>query len=196
MPKNIYIVGAQCTGKTTLVTALQEHFKSQKENMREPRIITEVARGVLKEHHFTASDIRSSKIKALQLQRLIIEAQFETERASGDDPFISDRSGFDPIVYTRKYVSESAAEALMKLEIWQELKTRMTNSLIVVCEAGADWLKDDGVRLMPDDKADWIALHELFCKTLDESHMDCVVLPHTVGGHQERVEFVLSRWRV
>lgn len=59
--------------------------------------------------------------------------------------FISDRSGVDPIVYARKYVSEEAAEDLVKSTEWLELKERMKSALVIVCEAGVDWLIDDGV---------------------------------------------------
>ena len=111
MPKDIYIVGAQCTGKTTLITALSNHITSPSvsSTIPAPLIVTEVARTVLRKHKFTASDITSSPDKSLLFQRLILEAQYAAEKAAETSPwFISDRSGFDPIVYAR---------SLMQMEI-------------------------------------------------------------------------------
>ena len=70
----------------------------------------------------------------------------------------------------------------------------MARSLVVVCEAGAEWLVDDGVRLMPVDGGDWRALHELFCRGLGEQGVGFVVLPCGVRDLGERVGFVLERW--
>ena len=200
MPKNIYIVGAQCTGKTTLVAALSSHFTCSKSLSsstitQAPLIFTEVARSVLRKHNFTASDITSPG-KGLLFQQLILEAQYATEKkAETTQWFISDRSAFDPIVYTRRYVGEEEAKSLMRMEIWRELKERMQRSLVVVCEAGADWLIDDGVRLMPKDKKDWVAFHELFCESLKDEELDFIVLPREVKDLAERVRFVLDRWQ-
>ena len=196
MPKNIYIVGAQCTGKSTLVAALSAHFSTPSPTATTPAplILAEVARTVLRQHNFTASDITSSPSKALLFQKLILEAQYSTEKAAGPRWFISDRSGFDPIVYTKRYVGEEGANSLMRTDVWRELKERMEQSLIVVCEAGADWLIDDGVRLMPEDKADWVAFHNLFCLSLEDAGLEYVVLPHEVEDLAERVNFVLRHW--
>ncbi len=195
MPKNIYIVGAQCTGKTTLIAALSAHFNSSSTPTPAPLIFTEVARTVLRKHNFTASEITSSPSRNLLLQRLILEAQYETEKAA--DPArwcVSDRSGFDPIVYAKRYLGDEGAGSLMRLEIWKELRERMGRSLVVVCEAGADWLIDDGVRLMPEDKEDWVAFHHLFCESLRDAGLEFVVLPCQVKDMTERVRFVLDRW--
>ncbi len=197
MPKNIYIVGAQCTGKTTLISALSAHFTKATTSAATPAplILTEVARTVLRQHGFTASDITSSPSKSLAFQKLILEAQYATEQAAGESQwFISDRSGFDPIVYAGRYVGEEGARSLTEMAIWGELKERMGRSLVVVCEAGAEWLVDDGVRLMPEDKADWVAFHHLFCESLKSAGLDFVVLPCEMKDMAERVQFVLDRW--
>ena len=197
MPKNIYIVGAQCTGKTTLIAALSAHFTNSSAattTVPAPQILTEVARTVLRQHDFTANDITSSPSKAILMQRLILEAQYTAEKAAGTRWFISDRSGFDPIVYTKRYVGEEGARDLLRTNIWGELKERMGQSLVVVCEAGADWLMDDGVRLMPEDKEDWVAFHELFCSSLNDAGLEYIVLPYKVKDLDERVHFVLGHW--
>ena len=68
--------------------------------------------------------------------------------------------------------------------------------MIIVCEAGADWLTDDGVRLMPENREDWIEFHQLFCSCLDASGLDYEVLPSNVTSLRERVAFVLRRWEL
>ena len=198
MSANIYIIGAQCTGKTTLVTALQAHFRAQVSSTSlnhlstVPPILTEVARTVLREHKFTASDITSSPSKALRFQQLILEAQCKAETSIEAPWYICDRSGLDPIVYARRYVGVDAAQSMKATDIWQQLHERMSRSLIIVCEAGMDWLMDDGVRLMPADKADWIAFHELFCSTLGEVRLEYAILSCSVRDIEERVKFVLD----
>lgn len=196
--QNIYIIGAQSTGKTTLVTALMTYFEQLHANpdgtSTRPKIISEVARGVLQRHHYTAEDIVSSKSRALELQRLILEAQCQAENAVGDDCYISDRSGLDPLVYARRYVGVEEALALAQGPAWQQLQQKMKNGLIIVCEAGGEWLIDDGVRLMPEDRDAWLQMHVAFCEMLDELDIMYHVLPASVASLTDRVDFVLSRW--
>ncbi|KFY03035.1 hypothetical protein V490_00329 [Pseudogymnoascus sp. VKM F-3557] len=198
-PRDIYVVGAQNTGKTTLVKALEKHFKGA-DGFRSdpPQIITEVARTVLQQHNFTANDIKSSPSRALALQTLILQAQLNAERAISErgEWFVSDRSGVDPIVYARKYASSGSESGLIKSAEWLELRERIEKSVVIVCEAGADWLKDDGVRLMPESKKDWIGFHQLFCSCLDELGLNYEVLPCNVAILDERVAFVLAKWEL
>ncbi|MCJ1463978.1 hypothetical protein MMC07_002588 [Pseudocyphellaria aurata] len=199
-PMNIYIVGAQSTGKTTLVKGLQEYLslhencKWQDEQTSAPKVIIEVARGVLRDYAFTAEDITSSPTRAIELQRLILEAQLQAEAEVGDAWFISDRSGFDPVIYALRYVGTDAARELMASKTFVALQERMQRSLVIICEAGADWLFDDGVRLMPNDKEDWVAFHSLFCASLEAAGVEYFVLPHSVTGSTERVKFVIEKW--
>ena len=90
---NIYIVGAQSTGKTTLVDGLVSFIKSAHPNIPHPVIIREVARDVLKEYKFSRDDIRSSKLRSFDLQGLILERQSTAERGASSSWIISDRSG-------------------------------------------------------------------------------------------------------
>ena len=193
---NIYIIGAQCTGKTTLVNALRQYVQSDPDlKQSTPHIISEVARTVLQKHGFTADDIRSSPGRSLALQRLILDAQFAAERSAleGNGWFISDRSGVDPIVYATRYVSKDSATLLCQSDEWLELRGRMAASLVIVCEAGCDWLADDGVRLMPEDREDWVQFHEMFCKFLDEAGLDYQQLPSSLEDLSSRVKFVVSK---
>ncbi|KAL8833640.1 MAG: hypothetical protein Q9170_004161 [Blastenia crenularia] len=198
MPQNIYVIGAQSTGKTTLVTALALHFKqlstAPNATFDEPKIISEVARGVLQRHGFTAADIVSSKSRALELQRLILGAQCKAEEAAGNDWYISDRSGLDPLVYTRQYVGLDETLALKQEPTWKHLDQKMRKGLVIVCEAGGDWLIDDGVRLMPEDRNAWIRMHSVFCEMLDDLGIEYQVLPTTTADIARRVELVLGEW--
>ncbi|KAK1763799.1 AAA domain-containing protein [Phialemonium atrogriseum] len=195
---NIYIIGAQCTGKTTLVNRLsvELYCSSAVLGIDKPQIISEVARTVLKQHQFVTEDIRSFPERSLALQQLIVAAQVDAERdaLSRSSWFISDRSGIDPVVYASKYVSGESAMEMQRSTGWLELKERMAESLVIVCEAGATWLKDDGVRLMPEDQEDWLQFHRMFCTLLDESRLPYCVLPCNIHSLSERAQFVLSKW--
>jgi nicotinamide riboside kinase len=200
--RDIYIVGAQCTGKTTLINAVEKYFKNLStvsspcnNEFPSPRIIKEVARGVLRKHNFVAEDIVTSPIRALELQNLILKAQYREELEAGvnGDWIISDRSGADPIVYASKYVGNAAADEMMETAEWKCLKERMRNGLVVVCEAGADWLADDGVRLMPNDRDDWVGFHRFFCNRLEEWGIGYEVLGHQIIAHDDRLDFVLEK---
>ncbi|VBB82157.1 Putative protein of unknown function [Podospora comata] len=195
-PPNIYIIGAQCTGKTTLVKNLHANFESNSSH-EPPILITEVARTVLKQHSFTAADVVNPD--SIQLQSLILQAQASAERqvTQTGQWFISDRSGADPIAYALRYVEEGRANQLIQSDEWRELRTRMQDAIVVVFEASEEarsWLADDGVRLIPEDVDDWIAMHRVFCEFLQDQEMNFQVLPAWVGDHEERVEFVLQCW--
>ena len=70
----------------------------------------------------------------------------------------------------------------------------MGRSVVIVCEAGTDWLTDDGVRLMPESREDWISFHRLFCCCLDDLGLKYKILRYDVTSIEERVAFVLGTW--
>jgi len=107
--------------------------------------------------------------------------------------FVSDRSGVDPIIYAMRYVGLDSARSLCESAEWSELKDRMTNSLVVLCEAGT-WLVDDGVRLMPENKQDWIQFHAMFYTFLDEIGLQYHLVPCAMEDLSNRVSFVVSKW--
>lgn len=195
---NIYVIGPQSTGKTTLVNKLRDDLRHWLASaaIEPPQIVTEVARTVLTKHKYTANDITSSTDRCLELQKLILEAQAAAEKEAllHSSWFISDRSGFDPLVYAREYVSPEAVVEMQRLPAWIEVKARMENSLIVVCEAGTPWLMDDGVRLMPNNEDAWMKLSRDFCDLLDKSGFSYCVVPRTMVDLSERADFVLARW--
>lgn len=195
-PKNIYIVGAQCTGKTSLVNALERSF-TDLFSTTPPIIVREVARSVLKIHGFTASDITSDPGRCLQLQALILEAQFNSERdALTRNPWIiSDRSGIDPIIYASRHIGSEAVKLMTSSTYWQELRDRMSQSLVFVCETVEDWLVSDGVRLMPRDVEDWMEYDNEFCRMLESAEIMYQIIPRSVKNLEDRASFVWSRWK-
>ncbi|KAL5084846.1 hypothetical protein Trisim1_011406 [Trichoderma cf. simile WF8] len=195
-PKNIYIIGAQCTGKTSLVNALESSF-TDLFSTTPPIIVREVARSVLKIHGFTASDITSDPTRCLQLQALILEAQFNSERdALTENPWIiSDRSGIDPIIYASRHIGSEAVNLMTSSNYWQELRDRMSQSLVFVCETVEDWLVSDGVRLMPRDVEDWKEYDNEFCRMLESAEIPYQMIPCSVKSLEDRASFVWSRWK-
>ncbi|KAI4246120.1 MAG: hypothetical protein L6R40_002072 [Gallowayella cf. fulva] len=197
-PSNIYIIGAQSTGKTTLVTALGHYFGQNLKSYglaENPHQLKEVARGVLREHGFTASDITTSKSRALELQRLIIQAQIRAEKALEHSWYIADRSALDAVAYAQQYVGESEAHGLQQGLTWSEVEHKMRAGTVILCEPGGQWLMDDGVRLMPQDRAEWFELHSHFMRLLTGCNIEYVVLPCSIAGLEERVAFVVDAWR-
>ncbi|KAF2026560.1 hypothetical protein EK21DRAFT_115709 [Setomelanomma holmii] len=169
--KNIYIIGAQSTGKTTLINALEDYWKGGAYGNgstwpQHPLIIREVARTVLTEKNFSREDIATSPTRALQLQQHILAAQYKAETmacAPNASPwYICDRSGLDPIVYATCFVGAEAAADMLNSKIWLELEIRMKEGIVILCEAGCHWLTDDGVRLMPKNVEEWTRMETAF----------------------------------
>lgn len=200
--KNIYIIGAQSTGKTTLVNALEAFYtmdnstnKSRK-SFPQPFIIREVARTVLKDKGFTREDITTSPSRALQLQKHILNAQREAESAASNDAslpwYICDRSGLDPIVYTQLFVGTKATEDMLASEAWKELEANMRAGIVMLCEAGCGWLIDDGTRLMPDNLEVWMRVDATFRRLLEARAIDYTVISKDMVSLDERVHVVRS----
>jgi nicotinamide riboside kinase len=187
---NIFVIGAQCTGKTTLVNALESSFAAHTPH-QPPMVIREVARTVLKEKAFSRDDITSSKARALQLQQHILEAQFHAERtASTSAWYICDRSGLDPIAYTRVFVGKEAADEMLACEQWVELERGMKKGIVVLCEAGCSWLVDDGTRLMPTGLEEWMRVDKAFRELLQERDIGYFVIPKDLVNLEERILLV------
>lgn len=191
--RTVYVIGAHCTGKTTLVAAVGSWLQ---QNM--PQIafaqIQETARSVLQSHRFTRDDVRAGGERCLLLQKLILQSQWETERRyQGVDLVVSDRSGIDPLVYARMHCGDDAVREMVDSDVWLELRSSMRTGTVIVCEPVEGWLFDDGTRLMPQDHEEWMATHALFCETLRQHQIPYIILAACVTESDKRVEFVLSR---
>jgi nicotinamide riboside kinase len=204
-PSNIYVVGAQSSGKTTLISGLEKYFHVYSNVtwgalvVEKPFVLEEVARQVLMNCGYTGKTVSESKSQALQLQTLILEMQFEAEDAIKDFWFISDRSGVDAIVYAKLYTGESEAKQLLDSKKWKDMEDALQNSLIIVCEPVLSWLKEDGLRLMPKDCSARIELvseiHGLFCDIPNSLGLKYVILPKDVIDLDARVRFVIAKWK-
>jgi predicted ATPase len=195
---SIYIVGAQSTGKTTLVNAIRDHFASLlNAKHSRPEFIEERARIVFKQQSFTADDVTKHHDRYMRVQRLILQAQYRAERRALENRewFVSDRSGADALFYASRHIGLVALSILCRSLEWAELRERLSRSLIVVCEAGSDWLVDDGsgIRIMPGDREEWVDIHTEFCELLDSLDLKYEVLPCGVTSLRERVDFVLEK---
>jgi ABC-type branched-subunit amino acid transport system ATPase component len=201
----LYIIGAQCTGKTTLVNAPETMFSRDELSIpvqgtaSRPAIIREVARTVLRDKHFSRDDITTSPSRALQLQKHILDAQHEAEQtAIGlNTPatwYISDRSGLDPIIYAQLFVGEEAAGEMLASEKWRELERRMKAGVVMLCEAGCSWLADDGTRLMPTGTEEWMLIDDAFRKLLAVRGICYTLVPSHVVSLEARVQLVRECW--
>ncbi|KAH7386804.1 AAA domain-containing protein [Phaeosphaeria sp. MPI-PUGE-AT-0046c] len=198
---NVYIIGAQSTGKTTLVNALEAQLETERNandciGLQRPSVIREVARTVLKEKKYSREDITASPTRALQLQKDILQAQYEAETVANVENttswYMCDRSGLDPVVYTACFVGDEAAAEMLESRIWLELESRMRKGVVILCEAGGQWLIDDGVRLMPTDSREWTRIDTTFRTLLDTRCIAYSILSHDLVDLSKRVEYVRS----
>lgn len=143
---SIYIIGTQCTGKTTLVNALFNAFHGQRNDIVIHRI-PEVVRTVLRETGIMRNDITNDPWKALELQKLILRAQYEAESKQSGNLVLSDRSGIDALVYAARYGPPGSREMLENTREWQYSPSRMMQSLVVLCSPHREWLVDDGTMI-------------------------------------------------
>ncbi|KAE8334423.1 hypothetical protein BDV24DRAFT_172565 [Aspergillus arachidicola] len=190
----LYIIGAQCTAKTTLIKALLDAL-SLKHPSLSPHPITEVARKVLCEFGFTRDDITSDPHRALELQELILKAQFEEEtKVTTNATVVYDRSAADPIVYAVKYGSPHTQDMLEQCLEWQVLRDRMRDSPVILCPPHQEWLTNDGVRLMAGCWTELADLHFVFIHVLSTNTILFHVIPEELMELQDRVGFVLGLW--
>ena len=199
--QNVFIIGAQSTGKTAIVNALERLIRQSDapellKSQSKPVIIHEVARNVAKTYNCSREDIRNDALRCFQLQQRILKAQFEAEQAAGsyspDSWYITDRSGLDPIVYAYLYVGEAASQTLLDSFAWLELEKRMERGLVFLCEAGTRWLVDDGTRLMPESEAEWFKVDMAFRRLLEARGIRHSIIPKELYESDERVSLVIE----
>src|SRR5438045_880771 len=98
--RNVYIIGPQSTGKTTLVNALVDSL------VGDVPVIREVARTVMQEKGYSRIDVDSNDHdRKFALQYDIFNAQVEKEKelVQADTAFVSDRSAVDTLIYLLHY---------------------------------------------------------------------------------------------
>ncbi|PVH91014.1 hypothetical protein DM02DRAFT_734334 [Periconia macrospinosa] len=199
---NLYLIGPQCAGKTTLLEALRAYYSIDanrqfgNEHVGRPAIIEEVVRTVMHEKGFKVQDLKDPK-KGFELQQCILVEQYNAEEISEDEWYISDRSGLDALVYAKVYVGVSAAEKLENTGEWNRLRKRMQDAVVVFCEAGnTDWLSDDEVRMAYNNTAEWERLNHEFHAMLLHYDIGHIILPKYITDLRERVVFIDSTLRM
>lgn len=196
LSRNIYIIGPQSTGKTTLVNALVERFDGN------VPVIQEVARHVMKEKGYSRIDVDSTDpARQFAMQNDIFHAQLEREDKYLREHvnFVSDRSAIDPLVYLMHY---SHSEMLNKITCtieWQNVRKRygdVRKSLVILLLPVEEFLVDDDVRYIAKSMHDWHSLAASFQKFLSEQG----IAAHELGDYcrkiGDRVERVLNEFEV
>ncbi|KAK3615705.1 hypothetical protein LTR56_026424 [Elasticomyces elasticus] len=190
MPANIFIVGPQCTGKTTLVLALENHLTSSGVTDEPLAVIHEIVRDVMSSSGLSAHNFGSCEWH--RLQWLTLQAQCFAEKELDGRWFVSDRSGIDPVVYAQ--LNGHNDGDLRDTSHWKACRQRMQDGLVILCEAGnMAWLSSDAVRLRYNDSADWEALNGHFSTLLEEEDIRFNVLRKSVVCMKERLDFVVAK---
>ena len=196
----IYVVGAQCTGKTTLTNALRErleqHAQKRDRPDLQPVVINEVAREVFPKLGLTGNNIRDSREQVLHMQRAILEAQWQAEEKVTAGWYISDRSAIDALMYVLHYGGAETMAELKQLDAWKNLVPRLKDAFFVLCEPVPGWLHADGMRIVPSE-AEWFAFHERFVHFMrHESPLDQAwyLISHEKQELDKLVDNVLRKW--
>lgn len=194
-PKNVYVVGAHCTGKSTLIEALSQHFTPALVSeifgpgVSVPEIMPEIARIVMEMQGFTAEDVRDP-IRGCQLQLHTLWAQYQLESVF-DHWIFSDRSGIDPIVYAHVFLGNDESNRLIEMAEWKFLRQRMRDGLVVVCEpSNASWLSSDSFRVALHNVEEWRSIGEAYGELLGTQGINSVSIPTDLESLEDRVQFV------
>lgn len=195
-PPNLYLIGPQCAGKTTLLDSLRSyysvdahrHFANQ--YVAPPAVIEEVVRKVMNEKGFNAQDLKNPD-RGFELQKHILLGQHNAEKMIQGGWYISDRSGIDVLVYAKAYVGLASAKKLGNMDEWNTLRRRMQDAVVVLCEAGnPNWLSHDHARMAYKSVAEWEQLNEEFHDMLVHQGIGYAVLPKHVLTLMERVSLI------
>lgn len=190
---NLYLIGPQCSGKTTLLNALRALYSDHDpafQDIDKPFIIEEAARLIMQEEGFQATDLCDS-VRGLELQMRILRRQDQTEEQMRDRWFFADRSPLDTLVYAKKYTGPDALKTLAQTEEWARSRSRMQRATVVVCEAGnVEWLSADSVRIAYQNASEWKALNGAFFDLLRECGIRYSVLSYGIKDLGQRVALV------
>src|SRR5271170_5576290 len=190
--RNVYIIGPQSTGKTTMVKALVERLKG------DVPVIQEIARHVMKEKGYSRIDVDSTDLeRRFAMQNDIFHAQLEKEDSyleSGTN-FVSDRSAIDPLVYLMHYSGTNMADKIISRVEWQKVRERygdMKESLVVLLLPVEEFLIDDDIRYMAKSIQDWHSLAASFQRFLHEQDISAIEFGEECRNIGNRVERVLT----
>jgi nicotinamide riboside kinase len=190
--RNVYIIGPQSTGKTTLVNAMAQSLEG------DVHVIQEIARTVMRERGYSRNDVDSDNSeRRFTLQQDIFNAQVEKEMMflqSGKE-FLSDRSAVDPLIYLMHFSGQNEVNRITSTDKWRKVRSRYADynqSLVVLLSPVASFLVDDDVRYMSKSLDDWNALASNFRLFLDQEKIPFVEIGEEILDIKERVTEVMQ----
>lgn len=195
MGRNIYIIGPQSTGKTTLVNAISKSLGG------DVPVIQEVARNVMQEKGYSRIDVDcDNRERRFALQHDIFEAQVQKELTfiQSDVEFLSDRSAVDPLVYLMHYSGRTELTRITSTDKWRKVRERYADSkqsLVVLLSPVSSFLVDDDIRYMSKSLEDWNALASSFRQFLLEEEIAFVELGEEILDIKGRVEELMRHLR-
>jgi nicotinamide riboside kinase len=162
---------------------------AQRLDLKGPAVVKEVARHVMETQGYSRKDVGS-----LKMQQAILEAHLKEEKKGWGCPIqLSDRSAIDPIVYA-VLTSPDENEAQRRREIlvnspdFKNALPRYRRSTFILLAPVADWLKDDGVRLLEHQAR----CFEVFRQILVELGIPFLEIGAQMRFLEERVTMVMG----
>ncbi len=175
--KKIALVGASCTGKTTLFEALRTHYADH------PQIAfaEEAARKYFSEH-ITPDHLR----RTVKVQWGIMQAVMANEAAAtkpNTELLICDRSLLDAHVFTYTGIDKKGAEAL-----FQKVLPQMASytKFYILNPADVPY-KTDGIRL--ESEAVRMQIHANFMKAFEKYQLNFELISGTI---QEKLQKIVA----
>ena len=190
--RNVYIIGPQSTGKTTLVNAIAQSLEG------DVHVIQEIARTVMRERGYSRTDVDSDDSeRRFTLQQDIFNAQVQKEITflQLGKEFLSDRSAVDPLVYLMHFSGQNELNRITSTDKWREVQNRYADanqSLVVLLLPVASFLVDDEVRYMSKSLDDWNALALNFRLFMDQEKIPFVEIGEEILDIKERVAEVMQ----
>lgn len=164
LKKIIFLEGAQSTGKTYILDRIKENFSGVTTH-------GEYARKILKEKNISHSDLEKNVNNCFwNLQKDIVLAFYDQILKQNNENFISDRSFFSPLAFSRKYFGEEFANEIKNMSEFEELVKfcRKENPLFFLLTPEEKILRSDNVR-KESNLQDLFDLTEIY-KTIFEEY--------------------------
>eukprot|EP01130_Rhizamoeba_saxonica_P007674 TRINITY_DN310_c0_g2_i3.p1 TRINITY_DN310_c0_g2~~TRINITY_DN310_c0_g2_i3.p1 ORF type:complete len:645 (+),score=105.68 TRINITY_DN310_c0_g2_i3:1230-3164(+) len=185
--KYMYIIGAHCVGKTTLLN----YFVNQQP--RQVHHIKEVARNLLSKSKINKKDLQDDDV-FFSFQQQLFERQNICEKERMHRSFVSDRCCLDPLVYTREKSEEKynlfCEKNKAQLEQIKD-RYRKQNTHLVIIKPNPNIVKDDGVRLNADIEH-MNQVHECYTDTLEELGIEYDIIH--AEPLEERYSIICDIW--